>query len=101
MSASEEVLETFFPFDQYMLKQSGVRITSIYREYQSSEAEEEHVHEIEDRHQKRRKDMDSGSFVDGMEDFIMRDKRIKISELSKSFDRDLHFHNINTTVKKT
>lgn len=100
MSASEEVLETFFPFDQYMLKQSGVRITSIYREYQSSEAEEEHVHETEDRQQKRRKDMDSGSFVDGMEDFIMRDKRIKISELSKSFDRDFHFHNINTTTTK-
>lgn len=101
MSASEEVLETFFPFDQYMLKRSGVRITAIYREYQSSEAEEEHVHEIEDRQQqKRRKDMDSGSFVDGMEDFIMRDKRLKISELSKSFDRDLHFNNLNTALTK-
>lgn len=100
--SSDEVLETFFPFDQYMLKRSGERITVIYREYQSSEAEEERVvHEIEDRQQKRRKDMDAGSFAaaDGMDDFIMRDKRIKIAELSKSFDRDLHFHNIHTTAK--
>lgn len=93
-SMPDECLDTFFPFDQYMLKKSGTRITTIYREYQASEAEEgQHTAvmeaAIEEATNKRRKHLDSANgFNDDMDDFIV-DKRLKMAELSKSFDREL------------
>lgn len=104
--APVESLDTFFPFDQYMLKKSGRRITPIYRQYQASEAEEHHSSSTAsaqhdgDRQKKRRNQR--GAEDDDVDDvdFIMSDKRCKIVELSKSFDRDLQFYNTNTVPKK-
>lgn len=38
----EECLDTFFPFDPYMLKKSGKHIEPIFLQYQASEIEENH-----------------------------------------------------------
>lgn len=90
-----ENLDTFFPFDQYMLKKSGRRITPIYRQYQASEAEETVAHGADDERNKKRRNHAEEDDVD----FIVMDKRCKMVELSKSFDRDLQFYNISTTPK--
>lgn len=98
---ADECLDTFFPFDQYMLKRSGKRITPIYREYQASEAEEVQPTCAPVADKKRRKRLDSeaaASLMDGIDDFIV-DKRLKMAELSKSFDRELQFNNMCTTPK--
>lgn len=109
-----ECLDTFFPFDQYMLKKSGRQIKPIYRQYQASEAEEASNNNssnssgnaasgipmrgegsaAQQQKKKRRKQVE----VDEV-DFIAADKRCRIVELSKSFDRDLQFYNISTTPK--
>lgn len=100
-----ECLDTFFPFDQYMLKKSGRSIQPIYRQYQASEAEEANGSGVavagssaaaeQQRQKKRRKQSEEVDEVD----FIAADKRCRILELSKSFDRDLQFYNISTTPK--
>lgn len=100
----EECLDTFFPFDQYMLKRSGRRITPIYREYQASEAEEVQPTcgasaAAEQKKRRQRLDSDAAAAnggMDGIDDFVV-DKRLKIAELSKSFDRELQFNNMSTT----
>lgn len=35
----EEILDSIFPFDPYLLKKSGKRITPLYVEYQETEEE--------------------------------------------------------------
>lgn len=103
--APVESLDTFFPFDQYMLKKSGRRIEPIYRQYQASEAEERingaaavSQHDG-DRQKKRRNATEAEEAADEV-DFIVSDKRCKVVELSKSFDRDLQFYNTSAMPKK-
>lgn len=97
----DECLETYFPFDQYMLKKSGKRIAIIYRDYQPSDAEEcqSIVYNSTQDNTNCKRHLEPGSYgADDMNDFIV-DKRLKLVELSKSFDRDLQFQNISTTPK--
>lgn len=101
VTTPDECLDTYFPFDQYMLKKSGKRISAIYREYQASEAEEcqlvSYTSSTEETSCSKRQ-LDVGSFGGDDMNFIV-DKRLKLVELSKSFDRDLQFNNISTTPK--
>ena len=83
----EECLDTFFPFDQYMLKKSGKKVHNIYRQYQASDAEE--CSASTSISMRRRRHLESVN--EDVDDFIV-EKKLKISELSKSFDRELHFN---------
>lgn len=70
----EECLDTFFPFDPYMLKKSGKRIEPIFLQYQASEVEEEHygIGSPEGRGRKRYE-----SVSEDVDDFIHESKRLK------------------------
>ncbi|TDG46125.1 hypothetical protein AWZ03_007467 [Drosophila navojoa] len=84
----EETLETFFPFDPYILPLSNKYIEPNYLVYR--------VHEMEESADNvaietvRRKRGDSEMIED--DDFILADKRQKISELSKSQQFDKQFY---------
>uniref|UniRef100_A0A182LU10 RNA polymerase I-specific transcription initiation factor RRN3 n=1 Tax=Anopheles culicifacies TaxID=139723 RepID=A0A182LU10_9DIPT len=71
----EECLETFFPFDPYMLKKSGKRIEPFYLQYQAHEIEEEVVGEASVSNGKGRKRFESVS--EDVDDFIPESKRHK------------------------
>lgn len=76
-SIPEECLETFFPFDPYLLKKSGTRITPIYRQYQASNAEEYTPAVSRSPHfTRRRKHLDSITQTDDLDDFII-EKKVK------------------------
>lgn len=68
----EECLDTFFPFDPYMLKKSGKRIEPIFLQYQASEAEEHGLSPPEARGRKRYE-----SISEDVDDFIQEHKRHK------------------------
>ncbi|XP_055636384.1 RNA polymerase I-specific transcription initiation factor RRN3 [Toxorhynchites rutilus septentrionalis] len=69
----EECLDTFFPFDPYMLKKSGKRIDSIFLKYEASEAEEDNgISSPEMRGRKR-----CESMSEDVDDFIHEIKRLK------------------------
>lgn len=87
----EETLDTFFPFDPYLLKMSGKYITPMYLVYQASEAEERVAQAAEILH-KPRKRGDSEMMDDhDIDDFILTDKRQKIANLAKSQEREAQF----------
>lgn len=69
----EECLDTFFPFDPYMLKKSGKRIEPIFLQYQASEVEEEPA--IGSPQARGRKRYESVS--EDVDDFIHETKRLK------------------------
>ncbi|XP_001356293.3 RNA polymerase I-specific transcription initiation factor RRN3 [Drosophila pseudoobscura] len=81
----EETLETFFPFDPYMLKLSNKYIEPNYLVYKAHEMEESVATETF-----RRKRGDSEMVEE--DDFILADKRQRMNELSKSQEFDKHFH---------
>lgn len=91
----DECLDTFFPFDPYLLKKSASFIEPIYLEYQASESEErsgelEHQQQQQKEHQERSGRRRCDTLND--EDDFIPDKRRKAvdKELSKSFERVLY-----------
>ncbi|XP_005191275.1 RNA polymerase I-specific transcription initiation factor RRN3 [Musca domestica] len=91
----EETLDTFFPFDPYLLKLSGQRITPIYLVYQASEAEEHIAAENISSNAaaaKSRKRGDSEMLDDHeVDDFILSDKRQRLTSFSKNPERENQF----------
>lgn len=82
----EECLDTFFPFDPYMLKKSSKRIDPIYLQYQASDAEESHsIHSPEGRGRKRYESMS-----EDVDDFLQECKRQKNGH-SASETSEMHF----------
>ncbi|XP_039950355.1 RNA polymerase I-specific transcription initiation factor RRN3 [Bactrocera tryoni] len=86
----EETLDTFFPFDPYLLKMSEKKITPHYLQYQASEAEEASVVATHMSPLRQRKRGDS-EMCDDIDDFIVADKRQKIMELARSQEREAQF----------
>lgn len=92
----DECLDTFFPFDPYLLKKSAAYIEPIYLEYQASETEErsgEGEQQLQLREEQREQRQASGRRrCDTLndEDDFMPEKRKKLMELSKSFEKDLY-----------
>lgn len=70
----EEVLESVFPFDPYLLKKSGKRITPLYVQYQSDDDEIESVHNSPRGSQKRVRNESTSC---DLEDFIIREHKIQ------------------------
>uniref|UniRef100_A0A1A9WET5 RNA polymerase I-specific transcription initiation factor RRN3 n=1 Tax=Glossina brevipalpis TaxID=37001 RepID=A0A1A9WET5_9MUSC len=88
----EETLDTFFPFDPYLLKVSGQHISSIYLQYQASEAEECSSHSLiaESVNTSRRKRNDSEMLDDhDIDDFLRDDKRQKLIDTKRNEEKDL------------
>lgn len=82
----EECLDTFFPFDPYMLKKSGKRIEPIFLQYQASEVEEENgIYSPEARGRKRYE-----SISEDVDDFIHESKRLKNGHAGQETG-ELHF----------
>ncbi|XP_055376833.1 RNA polymerase I-specific transcription initiation factor RRN3 [Condylostylus longicornis] len=82
----EECLDTFFPFDPYLLKKSGKFVAPLYLQYQANDIEETHDDSIDNSMKmNRRKRGDSEMEGDDVDDFIMNDKKLK-SELSRSHE---------------
>ncbi|XP_055595204.1 RNA polymerase I-specific transcription initiation factor RRN3 [Uranotaenia lowii] len=80
----DECLETFFPFDPYLLKKSGKRIDPIFMPYQSSEAEESNGDSINSPGSRGRKRYESMS--EDVDDFIQEVKRHKNGVGSENSD---------------
>ncbi|XP_059612056.1 RNA polymerase I-specific transcription initiation factor RRN3 [Phlebotomus argentipes] len=76
----EECLDTFFPFDPFLLKKSSSYIERIYLKYQASEAEEK----PEEDSTRKRKD------TIGDDDDFIAEKRLK-ADLARSHERELQF----------
>lgn len=75
----EEILESVFPFDPYLLKKSGKRIQPLYVQYQQDEDELDSVRNSPPLSRKRtRYESTSGE----LEDFIIREKRFKLDSKS-------------------
>uniref|UniRef100_U5EH15 Putative rna polymerase i specific transcription initiation factor rrn3 n=1 Tax=Corethrella appendiculata TaxID=1370023 RepID=U5EH15_9DIPT len=105
----DECLETFFPFDPYLLKKSGKKIDQIYLHYQPSDAEESSTvpDEINEPNlHKNRTRKHTESMNEDIDDFI-QDKRQKVVELGKSFTDSYSysvspgFHTIRIRICKT
>lgn len=91
----DECLDTFFPFDPYLLKKSAAYIEPIYLEYQASETEErsgEGEQQLQLREEQREQRQSGRRRCDTLndEDDFMPEKRKKLMELSKSFEKDLY-----------
>ncbi|KAH8346289.1 hypothetical protein KR084_001946 [Drosophila pseudotakahashii] len=85
----EETLESFFPFDPYLLKLSNKYIETNYIIYQCNDTDDYMDGSTKDYHCRKRGD----SEMIEEDDFIIADKRRKHLELSKSpeFDKQFHF----------
>lgn len=68
----EEILESVFPFDPYLLKRSRKMIQPLYIEYQQDEAEES-----TGRSEQRNKRTRFASTSEGLDDFIIRDSKMR------------------------
>ena len=66
----EEVIESVFPFDPYLLKKSGKKIHPIYIEYQSDEEDVSH-HNSPKAHKRTRNESECDDF------FIIPAKKFK------------------------
>ncbi|XP_068139988.1 RNA polymerase I-specific transcription initiation factor RRN3 [Drosophila tropicalis] len=86
----EETLETFFPFDPYLLKLSNKYIEPHYLVYKAHDLDESVECAVPAVEQLRRKRGDSEMIEE--DDFILADKRQRLSDLSKSQEFDKHFH---------
>lgn len=93
----DECLETFFPFDPYLLKKSGSKIEELYLQYQ---ADDHHHHDThhespqlsspEAGHKRRRERMESFSAINEEDDFIaLHERKKRIRHLSKCFEDEI------------
>uniref|UniRef100_A0A1I8P1V4 RNA polymerase I-specific transcription initiation factor RRN3 n=1 Tax=Stomoxys calcitrans TaxID=35570 RepID=A0A1I8P1V4_STOCA len=88
----EETLDTFFPFDPYLLKVSGQRITPIYLVYQASEVENMNdtvdpispSSNVNSATTSSRKRGDSEMMDHDIDDFILTDKRQRLASVTRS-----------------
>ncbi|ETN66338.1 transcription initiation factor RRN3 [Anopheles darlingi] len=95
----EDCLDTFFPFDPYMLIKSGQRIEPLYLQYQVHEVDEEHgiaggeyvatTHGSGSNIVSGRKRYDSNT--DDIDDFIPESKRRKHTAASHGMDMNGEF----------
>ncbi|XP_023296481.2 RNA polymerase I-specific transcription initiation factor RRN3 [Lucilia cuprina] len=84
----EETLDTFFPFDPYLLKMSSKYITPIYLVYQAGDCDDD----LPETKNKSRKRGDSEMMDDhDIDDFILSDKRQRLASLAKSQEREAQF----------
>lgn len=83
----EECLDTFFPFDPYMLKKSAKRIDPVYLQYQASDAEENHS--ISSPGSRGRKRIESMS--EDVDDFLQESKRHKNDHSVASETSEMQF----------
>lgn len=90
IATPDETLETFFPFDPYLLKISGSRITPHYLQYQASDAEEQPNKHAAESTRRKRGDSEMIEDID-VDDFILDDKRQKYAEKAKSNEREAQF----------
>lgn len=71
-------------------------MTSIYLQYQANEEEDSHLanrsHEETTKVKTGRKRGDSEMCSDDIDDFILTDKRQRLSEMSKSMERDPQYN---------
>lgn len=92
VATPEEILETFFPFDPYLLKKSGEKMTQIYLQYQANDDEDSLQHKSYEESTKvktGRKRGDSEMCSDDFDDFILMDKRQK---LARSIEKDPQYN---------
>ncbi|XP_058814626.1 RNA polymerase I-specific transcription initiation factor RRN3 [Topomyia yanbarensis] len=83
----QECLETFFPFDPYILKKSSQRIDPIFLQYQASETEENHpISSPEARGRKR-----SESMSEDVDDFLQESKRLKNDQGAPQDFGEMHY----------
>ncbi|XP_052856754.1 uncharacterized protein LOC128265029 [Drosophila gunungcola] len=87
-SMPEETVETFFPFDPYLLKISNQYIEDNYMAYQSNETEDDVDRTAKNLLSRKRGD----SELCEEDDFITTDKRQKHLEMSKTEELDKQFH---------
>ncbi|KFB38508.1 hypothetical protein ZHAS_00005915 [Anopheles sinensis] len=85
----EDCLETFFPFDPYMLKKSGKRIEPLYLQYQAHEVEDEGGAEEDAGTGRGRKRYESIS--EDVDDFIPVTKRHKNPTGGHAIDMNSEF----------
>ncbi|KAH8272200.1 hypothetical protein KR018_011108, partial [Drosophila ironensis] len=85
-SMPEETLETFFPFDPYLLKLSNYYVRNHYLVYQGNSEDSMDVSASNVLHRQR---CDSEMVED--DDFILADKRQKLLDLSQTQEPDNHF----------
>lgn len=83
----EECLDTFFPFDPYLLKKSGKLIETLYLHYQASDDEQLSP----EKDGKGRKRMESFSTNNDEDDFICDDRKKRLKNLARSFEEELSF----------
>lgn len=97
VATPEEVLDTFFPFDPYLLKKSGERIAQIYLQYQANDEDDSlqnksHEENFNNKVKTGRKRGDSEMCSDDVDDFILTDKRQRLAEMSRSMERDPQYN---------
>ncbi|XP_017060440.1 RNA polymerase I-specific transcription initiation factor RRN3 isoform X2 [Drosophila ficusphila] len=85
-SMPEETLETFFPFEPYLLKLSNKYIENIYMAYNGSDADDDCMNESAEGLPSRKR---GDSEMVEEDEFIIADKRQK--ELSRSQELEKHF----------
>lgn len=79
----EEALDTFFPFDPYLLKISGRRIHPNYLQYQANADDEDSSYVNDSSVIERQRKRGDSEMADDIDDFLIADKRQKFS-LSES-----------------
>lgn len=82
----DESLDTFFPFDPFLLKKSGKYINTLYLHYQAFEEGEQ----LSPANKGRNKRLESLSNED-VDDFICDDRKKRLKGMSVSFDEELTF----------
>ncbi|XP_053675283.1 RNA polymerase I-specific transcription initiation factor RRN3 [Anopheles nili] len=85
----EDCLDTFFPFDPYMLKKSGKRIEPFYLQYQAHDTAEEDTGDASGSGDNRRKRYESIS--EDIDDFIPESKRHKQQPSASGVDLNGEF----------
>ncbi|XP_063700799.1 RNA polymerase I-specific transcription initiation factor RRN3 [Culicoides brevitarsis] len=98
----DECLETFFPFDPYLLKKSGGKIQDLYLQYQADDHHHEQHHDQLNSPEvgQKRQRLESFSTMNEEDDFIgMHEQKKRIRHLSKCFEDEIHLPLNGTVVK--
>lgn len=91
----DECLETFFPFDPFLLKKSGSQIEKLYLQYQADDYQhhdEAPCHQLNspEGRKRTRERLESFSTINEEDDFIaMHERKKRIRHLSKCFEDEI------------
>lgn len=83
----DECLDTFFPFDPYILKKSGTKIQPLYFEYQADDYEsQENNYQVghEQGEKRGRKRMESINNED--DDFLLHERKKRLQDIARSYE---------------